>query len=277
MVSCQLLHTADIRGRYTQRAWLIGLLPTSLKGVVLKKALVTVCFAAVGGLPLSANAAFEACKDYFPNKAVPVVAGKAKLRDICFDSFAVLHSGESKTPVYTVERLSRDRLLDAKGEERTNRFYEEARVPSAERASLDDYAGSGFDRGHMAPAADMPTPNAMAQSFSLANMVPQAPTNNRGVWAKAVEKPTRQYVMRAQGDVYVFTGPVFSGAVTTIGRGRVWVPTYLFKLVYDPSAQRAWAYWVENTNDAQMAAPISYRELVRRVGFELLPGVQLKG
>ena len=83
--------------------------------------------------------------------------------------------------------------------------------------------------------------------------------------------------MRAQGDVYVFTGPVFSGAVTTIGRGRVWVPTYLFKLVYDPSAQRAWAYWVENTNDAQMAAPISYRELVRRVGFELLPGVQLKG
>lgn len=271
------MHTANNRGRYTQRAWLIGLLPTSLKGVVLKKALVTVCFAAVGGLPLSANAAFEACKDYFPNKAVPVVAGKAKLRDICFDSFAVLHSGESKTPVYTVERLSRDRLLDAKGEERTNRFYEEARVPSAERASLDDYAGSGFDRGHMAPAADMPTPNAMAQSFSLANMVPQAPTNNRGVWAKAVEKPTRQYVMRAQGDVYVFTGPVFSGAVTTIGRGRVWVPTYLFKLVYDPSAQRAWAYWVENTNDAQMAAPISYRELVRRVGFELLPGVQLRG
>jgi endonuclease G len=129
---------------------------------------------------------------------------------------------------------------------------------------------------HMAPAADMPTPNAMAQSFSLANMAPQAPTNNRGVWAKAVEKPTRQYVMRAQGDVYVFTGPVFSGAVTTIGRGRVWVPTYLFKLVYDPSAQRAWAYWVENTNDAQMAAPISYRELVRRVGFELLPGVPLK-
>lgn len=123
----------------------------------------------------------------------------------------------------------------------------------------------------------MPTPSAMAQSFSLANMVPQAPENNRGVWARRVEAATRHYVERAQGDVYVFTGPAFKGQVKTIGRGRVWVPTHLFKLVYDPSAQRAWAYWVENTDNATVTKPISYRELVNHIGFELLPGVPLKG
>ncbi|WP_186684748.1 DNA/RNA non-specific endonuclease [Pseudomonas vanderleydeniana] len=227
--------------------------------------------------PVGAHAAFDACRDQFPGRVVPQVLNMAKLHEICFDSFAVLSSGESKTPVYTVERLNRARLAAAKDEERTNKFYEDARLPSAERASLDDYRGSGYDRGHMSPAADMPSPGSMAQSFSLANMVPQAPENNRGVWARRVEAATRHYVMRAQGDVYVFTGPAFEGQVKTIGRGHVWVPTHLFKLVYDPNAQRAWAYWVENKDDAAVTKPISYRELVNHIGIELLPGVQLKG
>jgi endonuclease G, mitochondrial len=126
---------------------------------------------------------------------------------------------------------------------------------------------------HQAPAADMPTASAMAQSFSLANMVPQAPENNRGVWAKNVEKVTRQYAMRAAGDVFVFTGPVYSGQVKSIGPGQVWVPTYLYKLVYDASAQRAWAFWLDNTNEAKAGRPISYQELVQRTGIEFLPGI----
>ena len=45
----------------------------------------------------------------------------------------------------------------------------------------------------------------MAQSFSLANIVPQAPMNNRKAWA-GIERATRKYVMRAAGDVFVITG-----------------------------------------------------------------------
>ncbi|WP_201244399.1 DNA/RNA non-specific endonuclease [Halochromatium salexigens] len=150
--------------------------------------------------------------------------GSGQLRDICFDSFAVWHSGESKTPIVIIERMNRARLIDAQDEDRTDRFYEEARLPFAHRARLEDYRGSGFDRGHMAPAADMPTPEAMTQSFSLANMTPQEPAVNRNLWSRNVKRATRKYVMRATGDVYVYTGVVFSEPVKTIGQGRVWVP-----------------------------------------------------
>ena len=227
-----------------------------------------------------ASAAFDACLNTFPAQTPPRLmrpsAGQA--RDLCFSTFAVLHSGESKTPVYVVERLSRDTLLDAADETRGNRFYEEARLPTRERARLSDYKGSGYDRGHMAPAANMPTPEAMAQSFSLSNMVPQAPNNNRGPWSRKVEEATRQYVRRTGGEVFVFTGPVFANKpVMTIGDGRVWVPSHLYKLVYDPGTRRAWAYWIENLDSADVRAPISYPELVRRVGIEFLPGVRLDG
>lgn len=75
------------------------------------------------------------------------------------------------------------------------------------RTQLEDYAGSGFDRGHMAPAGDMASEEAMTQGFSLANIIPQAPINNRKVWAK-IEKDTRKYVMRAKGDVYVIKATI---------------------------------------------------------------------
>ena len=235
----------------------------------------------------SAHADFEACPQFFYKGQIPKIvqapASASKLRALCFDSFAVMHSGVSKTPLYVVEKLNRAQLQEAKGEERTDRFYEEARLPSAERAHLADYKevisswGNSkdvhFDRGHNAPAGDMPNPEAMAQSFSLANMIPQAPAFNRGIWAKNVEKPTRQYAMRASGDIYVFTGTVFGSNVQTIGTSKVWVPEVMYKLVYDPNARKAWAYWLPNLNEARMSAPISYEELVKRTGIAFIPGI----
>lgn len=222
--------------------------------------LVAICTMAAS----TAFAQFEHCRDQFPEGRVPVT--KLQGRDLCFDSFAVYYSPRDKKPIYTVERLNRQRLQDAR-EERTEVFYEEARLRSTERAMLSDYSRSGFDRGHNAPAADMPNPNAMAQSFSLANMMPQARENNRGLWAKSVEKPTRQYVARrAKGDVFVYTGSV--GEAGRIGFGRVVVPTHLFKLVYDQARGDAWAYWIENTDDARMRPLVTYSEIKQLTGID---------
>ncbi len=200
----------------------------------------------------------------------PVTPAAPKLRELCFDQFAVLYSGNTKTPVYVAERLNRQILLAAQGFKRTDKFYADARLPRGERAELDDYRGSGWSRGHMAPAGDMGTPAAMVQSFSLANVVPQDPKQNSGSWAK-IEEDTRRYVMRAQGDVYVITGPVFEAGAQRIGAGGVAVPSHLFKLVYDPATQNAWAHWQKNYLSANAGRPISYEELAKSTGINLLP------
>lgn len=224
------------------------------------------------GLTRAVVGDFRACPEFFVNGVAPLVPGgpQLALRALCYDSFAVLHSGTTKTPVFVAERLNRASLEDAQDEKRTNRFFADARLPAAERAQLEDYKGSGYDRGHMAPAGDMPNPQAMAQSFSLANIVPQAPVNNQRSWA-GIEKATRKYVMRAEGDVYVITGPVYVGNAEVIGPGKVRVPKFLYKLVYDPSTERAWAHWIENADEARAEKPISYEELVQRTGIEFLP------
>jgi endonuclease G len=217
---------------------------------------------------------FEPCLQLFANGRPPLIQQQDGLqpRALCFSSFAILHSGKTRTPIFVAERLSRQVLLKARDIQRTDEFYDEARLPGADRAMLEDYRKSGFDRGHMAPAGDMANAQSMAQSFSLANIVPQNPVNNRKAWA-GIEKATRKYVMRAAGDVFVITGPVFDGISPTIGDNRVWVPQHLFKLVYDPETHRAWAHWLDNTETARAGKPISYEELVRRTGIQFLPGI----
>jgi endonuclease G len=224
--------------------------------------------------PTRSTQGFDQCPQFFANGRAPVLREQPKLRALCYDAFAVLHSGQSKTPVFVAQRLNKTLVADA-DEKRTNRFYSDARLPRDERAELDDYKRSGYSRGHMAPAGDMPTAQAMAQSFSLANMVPQAIKQNSGPWAR-IEKDTRSYAQRAQGDVYVITGPVFDDDAATVGNNQVRVPSFLYKLVYDAQSQRAWAHWQANDDAARVSQPISYAELVRRTGIEFLPGTPLQ-
>lgn len=212
---------------------------------------------------------FAECPGFFAGQppSVPVRPGQ---RELCFNAFAVLHSGEDKVPVFVAQRLNRamPRVERQKGD----RFYAEARLPKGERAELEDYKRSGYSRGHMAPAGDMPTEAAMAQSFSLANMVPQAIRHNSGAWSK-IEQDTRRYVQRAQGDVFVITAPVFDRDSSRIGRNGVRVPSHLFKLVYDATTGRAWAHWQANRDDEVASRPITYGELVQRTGVRWIEDI----
>jgi endonuclease G, mitochondrial len=207
---------------------------------------------------------FEACPQYFPGK-LPSISGGKGLVPLCYSDFAVLYNTASKTPLYCVEKLNAASLQDASDEERTNEFYEERRL-EAPRSKLSDYAKSGFDRGHCAPAADRISPQAMVDSFSLANMFPQTPVHNRKLWSK-IESDTRKYAMRSGSDVYVYTGGVFSNPSGTIGQGRVHVPTAMYKLVVDPKNGKAWAHYLENRDDAKIAPPISKADLEKRIGI----------
>ena len=169
---------------------------------------------------------FSACPQFFANAKPPVLSARPMQRALCYDAFAILHSGESKTAIYVAQKLNRASVADA-DEKRKDKFFADARLRSSERAELEDYKHSGWSRGHMAPAGDMPTVQAMAQSFSLANMVPQAAKHNGGAWANSVEAATRKYAGRASGDVYVITGPVYSPSIREsegIGAGQLYQP-----------------------------------------------------
>lgn len=226
------------------------------------------------------QASFDGCADLFP-AAQPIkmatVPATMKPLALCSDNFAVLYSQTSKTPLVVVERLNAAQLQDAKGEERTNQFYPDPRIPKSGRAELSDYRSQypAVDRGHQSPAADAPNPNAMAQSFALSNMVPQNPTNNRKIWSK-VESDVRKFAKRADGNVFVFTGPLFDSGHRTIGDNKVWVPTRLFKLVYDASSKRAWAYVLPNA-ETRIERPMDYAAFVKSTGLNLLGNLPVTG
>ncbi|MDO4592846.1 MAG: DNA/RNA non-specific endonuclease [Comamonadaceae bacterium] len=215
---------------------------------------------------------FKGCRQFFVAGQPPVLPSQPKLRDLCYDAFAIMHNGNTRTPLFVAQRMNKALVEDA-DEKRTNKFFADARLPRAERAELSDYRNSGYSRGHMAPAGDMPTAQAMAQSFSLANMVPQSIKQNSGPWAR-IERDTRNYAGRAKGDVFIITGPVFAADPSTVGGNQVAVPTHLYKLVYDAETNRAWAHWQANRDDERVSKPISYAELVQRTGIEFLPGVR---
>ncbi|VVP31471.1 hypothetical protein PS880_04364 [Pseudomonas fluorescens] len=115
----------------------------------------------------------------------------------------------------------------------------------------------------------------MAQSFALSNMVPQSSENNRRAWSR-VESDVRKFAQRAGGSVYVFTGPLFDPGYTTIGDNKVWVPTRLFKLVYDASSKRAWAYVLPNA-ETRVERPMDYATFVKTTGLNLLGDLPVTG
>lgn len=101
-------------------------------------------------------------------------------------------------------------------------------------ASLADYRNSGFDRGHLAPAADMKWDSAaMAESFLFSNMSPQVPGFNQGIWKK-LEEQVRRWA-EEKDSLYVITGPVLDSTGITIGSNRVSVPAQYFKVLVDLS------------------------------------------
>ncbi|ABM35949.1 DNA/RNA non-specific endonuclease [Polaromonas naphthalenivorans] len=124
----------------------------------------------------------------------------------------------------------------------------------------------------MAPNADFATRKAQAESFSLANMVPQVHENNAGVWA-GIESAARQ-LATAEGDIYVISGPAFiGGKIKKIG--NVMVPTHIWKVIYSPAQHKAGAYLVTN-DETRDYAVLTVSKLEKMVGLSLLPGLPQK-
>ncbi|MBO1516893.1 DNA/RNA non-specific endonuclease [Psychrobacter sp. F2608] len=187
---------------------------------------------------------------------------------LCMDGFAVMYSGVSRTPLWSAEHLDRRRLQQAKTIDREDSFHEESRLPKSMRASLSDYSGSGYDRGHLAPNANMANRSQQYDSFSLANIAPQSPRNNRYIW-RNIESATR-YLTQQYGEVYTITGVAFTGKKTKQLAKRVLVPSHFFKAVYIPATNQAGVYYAPN-DESERIEVISVDELTAKVGIDVLP------
>ena len=187
---------------------------------------------------------------------------------LCMDGFAVMYSGVSRTPLWSAEYLDRNRLQQAKEIDREDSFHEESRLPKSMRAKLSDYSGSGYDRGHLAPNGNMANRSQQYDSFSLANIAPQSPRNNRYIW-RNIESATR-YLTQQYGEVYTVTGVAFTDKKTKQLADRVLVPSHFFKAVYIPASNQAAVYYAPN-DESERIEVISLDELTRKIGIDVLP------
>jgi endonuclease G, mitochondrial len=138
------------------------------------------------------------------------------------------------------------------GVERSNRFMEDPLV-STQTATNADYAKSGYDRGHLAPAADMSwSLQVMQESFYYSNMSPQLPGFNRGIWKKLEEKVRSWAAL--YDTLYVVTGPILESGLPTIGPNQVSVPKAYFKALIAPNQQKGIAFIMPNAkSDLELA------------------------
>ena len=247
--------------------------PTSQERTMLRSIFTSLILACSA---LAANFAFAGgCPAHYVDGRLPEITNprlSAATQELCYGVFGIMHSGVTRTPLWSAEYLTSGNISSAQNLSRENSFHAESKLPSAQRAELADYARSGFDRGHMAPNGDMPDRESQKESFTLANMVPQDSSNNRSVWA-GIEGAVRNMAQK-EGALYVITGPAFIGSsVQKIG--NVLVPSHLYKVVYSPKQRAGAAYFIENkpVDDYQV---LSIAQLEAKIGIDVLPSLSPK-
>jgi endonuclease G len=149
-------------------------------------------------------------------------------RMVVYEGFSLCYRESYEQPEWVSYFLTREEL---EGEaKRTNNFRSDPEIETGS-ASADDYYGSGYDRGHLAPAADMVfSKQAMEESFFMSNMSPQNPSFNRGIWSR-LEALVRQWAY-SLGELYVVTGPILEKEdYPVIGANAVAVPEYFYKVL----------------------------------------------
>ncbi len=244
---------------------------------------VTSSFAASAHMPAASGSA---------TKTIPLVAnycndflkygnpgGKVNLY-LCREGYISAYNYETKQPSWVAYRLTAQSVSSKL--KRHDEFKPDPEVPAKYRAELSDYKRSGYDRGHLAPYAAMDFNKTSAkQSFYLSNMSPQKGGLNRQGWAK-LESDVRFWAQMYK-EVYVYTGPVFKNSKThkTIGKNKIWVPEYFFKVVYAPKQDKAIAFIMPNARvDKKDVAKyrVSIKDVEQRTGlifFNTLPKAQV--
>ena len=162
------------------------------------------------------------------NIEIPYITDDRSDRVITHKAYTVSYNYDWKIPNWVAYELTD---VEVEGDvPRYDKFKPDPMVPKNVTAYTEDYKHSGYDRGHMAPAADMKwDEQVMRESFYLSNICPQNPNLNGGVW-KDLEEQVRDLATQ-KGRIFVVCGPIVNDASTTIGENKVVVPQAFFKVL----------------------------------------------
>ncbi len=160
------------------------------------------------------------------------------LTPICRHAYLSEYDATAKIPAFVVYTLTAEHALGCVA--RSNAFAADASIPSS--PTPQDYTGTGYDKGHVAPDGDMSfDQQAEYESFLMTNMTPQAPSINRGIW-KLLETSVRGWSAESGDSLTIYAGPVYNVAVDKkVGNG-VDVPSGYFKIVINDTTG-AYAGW----------------------------------
>ena len=187
-------------------------------------------------------------------------------------SYIVSYNRDTKIPNWVAWHLTANHT-DGPFKRMSNFYEEDVENP---RATLEDYRGSGWSRGHMCPAGDNKwSRQAMYDSFSLVNVCPQHSKLNSGLW-NSIAMDCRKWA-RKYNEVYIVCGPVLmKGKHETIGTNEVVVPEAFFKVVLCLTDKpKALAYIVKNTegNKKKDLYYNSIDQVERITGIDFFPAL----
>lgn len=156
---------------------------------------------------------------------------------------------------------------------RTDNFKEDPLI-STGSASLSDYKSTGYDRGHLAPAADFGwSLETMKESFYMSNVSPQTPEFKGGIW-KRLEEQVREWAIEHK-ELYIVVGPLYRGKVATIGANKVAIPTAYYKAILDisPPGIKAIGFIMPNAKSKEDLETfvVSLDEIEKQANLDLFP------
>jgi len=170
-------------------------------------------------------ASLDSCKAHAP-WGLPHVAGT--IQPICRQAYLVGYDAAAKIPRFVMWTLTPSHALGCVA--RSNAFAADASIPGG--ATPQDYAGTNYDKGHMAPDGDQSWDTQVEyESFLMTNMTPQAPALNRGIW-KLLETSVRGWSVQLGHDFTTTSGALYDNTDKRIGKGVV-VPHAFYKIVID--------------------------------------------
>ena len=162
----------------------------------------------------------------------------------CNTAYLLQHDNTAKIPAWVAYTLTPTNAIGCVV--RTNAFATDKTLPEGGRSESSDYAGSGFDQGHLAPDGDMSWDLQVEyESFLMSNMSPQYPNFNRGIW-KSLETNVRAWTFGMNHSFTVYTGNIYGPNSKTIGENKVVVPEKLFKIVIDNETKTVLSFIIPN-------------------------------